>query len=249
VVRITVEECDWGGFPVCWIRMLAEAVANAFAPGIDPRQQLAITLARWSAEYPQTDSARNERGDIVIHVTAPGANVAQFIFQFAHEFCHALADPVSWRPNSEFGWIEESLAEVASAFALRRLADLWETQPPDPLLRGMPGPLRSYWMRRVTDPAHMLPPDTAFADWVAAKLPELRGTATNREYNTIIANQWGITFYSEPAAWRVMAFLHAAELSNHGALPDFIRSWHALCPSDCQFGVKRIADTLGVDVD
>jgi hypothetical protein len=69
---------------------------------------------------------RLQSGDVRVLLNTQGRYWAQVAYQFAHEFCDVLAnvppnDP-GWKPSE---WIEESLCETASQFALRSMARSW----------------------------------------------------------------------------------------------------------------------------
>ena len=92
----------------------------------------------YRADHPQIDLHRTREGRIAIRLSARDTRWAQYSFQFAHEFCHALANfadhsqpPVSKLPNPNL-WLEESLCETASLFVLRAMSRTWATHAPYP---------------------------------------------------------------------------------------------------------------------
>ena len=88
------------------------------------------------ADHPQTDSRRAAGNRIAIGLTARDNHWAQYSFQFAHEFCHALInysnDERGLRRDRRYAnhWLEESLCETASLFTLRALSRSWLIAPP-----------------------------------------------------------------------------------------------------------------------
>lgn len=61
-----------------------------------------------------------------IFLVTEGSHWAQFVYQFAHEYCHHLIDgPMDGKLISNF-WLEESICEMASRYMLLKLADVWE---------------------------------------------------------------------------------------------------------------------------
>jgi hypothetical protein len=86
-------------------------------------------------DHPQTDFKRTSSGRIAIGLATQGPYWAQYSFQFAHEFCHALANYgnnprqlVRYQRYANL-WLEESLCETASLFALRAMSRSWRTSP------------------------------------------------------------------------------------------------------------------------
>ena len=69
-------------------------------------------------DHPQTDFEKSADDRITIGLTASGTHWAQYSFQFAHEFCHTVANfsnnPGGRYPLHENFWLEESLCETAS---------------------------------------------------------------------------------------------------------------------------------------
>jgi len=114
----------------------------------------------YRADHPQTDFKRTPSGRIGIGLSARDTHWAQYAFQFAHEFCHALAnysnDPQrSVRyPRHANLWLEESLCETASLFALRAMSRSWRTAPPYPAWRSYAPWFNDYVEHRLALPEH-----------------------------------------------------------------------------------------------
>jgi hypothetical protein len=84
-------------------------------------------------DHPQTNFERTSNGRIGIGLSARDTHWAQYSFQFAHEFCHALANysnnsqRMVRYPRHANLWLEESPCETASLFALRAMSRSWLT--------------------------------------------------------------------------------------------------------------------------
>lgn len=63
----------------------------------------------------------------IIFLTASKSCWSQFIYQFAHEFCHYTIAKQVVKPMR---WFEETICEVASQFFLTKSAEKWKKQPP-----------------------------------------------------------------------------------------------------------------------
>ena len=57
--------------------------------------------------------------------------MAQFAYQFSHEFCHIMSDYERLRENPN-GWFHEAICELASVFTLRCMAERWSSCAPYP---------------------------------------------------------------------------------------------------------------------
>jgi hypothetical protein len=241
---LSVMSGDWGGASEQDVWAVAESAAQAFAAGLEPDLTLSIVLATWPGSSPMVLSERTGDAFIVL-VTTRGNVWAQLVYQFSHEFCHVLADPTTWRRESEFAWFEESLCEVASLFALRKMAKTWHRTPPYDIWQPYYASLWAYWDERDRNPAHVLPLDADFRSWFAERLPELRSNPFHREHNTIIAKQLLPIFELDPTAWRSMRYLHQLPQSNSDTMDDFLQAWHEAAPAECRFSIELMAHTLG----
>jgi len=84
-----------------------------------PHIQLDGIEVYYRADHPQTDFKRMPTGRIGIALSVRDTHWAQYGFQFAHEFCHALAHYCNNQrlvryPRHANLWLEESLCETAS---------------------------------------------------------------------------------------------------------------------------------------
>lgn len=107
------------------LEALAWSTIDAF-----PFSNLTPIYLTSSPKGPRTLYQPNHRGEIVIELNTTGQHPAQLIYQFAHEITHLHLGLIPRPP--ELKWLEESLCETASLFALRRLSAMWLKNPPLP---------------------------------------------------------------------------------------------------------------------
>lgn len=178
---------------------------------------------------------------------------AQFAYQFAHEFLHALAGHSNdWRlprikgkkPNH---WLEESLCEAASLFALRAMAESWKTEPPYPNWKDFAGALHGYAEERMKATRKEFPDDKDFLRWFQSEEPSLRENATQREKNNRIALHLLPLFEKEPAGWEAMAYSNLGERGPDASLADHFRIWREQAPERLRPFVGKIAAIFGHD--
>jgi len=85
---------------------------------------------------------RTPRGEIAIRLSSKERYHAQFIYQFAHELAHVRA---KFQPaEHENKWLEETLCEAASLYALRELSRRWGQEAPSLSLKKYRLHLASY---------------------------------------------------------------------------------------------------------
>jgi hypothetical protein len=217
-----------------------------------PRTQLAgIDLYR-RTDHPQTDFKRTPSGRIAIGLAAHDTYWAQYSFQFAHEFCHALANfsnnprRLMRYPRSANLWLEESLCETASLFVLRAMNRSWRTVPPYPAWRSYASSFNAYAEERLALPEHHLPVGMTFLVWFRENQSSLRANSDLRDRNTIVATQLLPIFEAEPRGWEAVAFLNHGSADPNQSLARHFAEWRSLCPSDLRPFVTKLAAVCAV---
>lgn len=218
-----------------------------------PTTQLPRIDVYHRADHPQTDSRRAAGNRIVIGLTARDTHWAQYSFQFAHEYCHALIN----YSNDERGltprdrryanlWLEESLCETASLFTLRALSRSWFIAPPHAAWRDYAPWFAAYAQERLALPEHHLPAGTSFVVWFRANERGLRQDSTRRDRNTVVAAQLLPIFEKEPRGWGALAFFRRAANPNQ-SLSRHFADWRSSCPSELQQFVGKLAAVFDVE--
>lgn len=215
-----------------------------------PHTQLAGIDVYYRSDHPEIDAKRTPGGRIAMALSARDTHWAQYSFQFAHEFCHALANyannsrrTISDTPNANL-WLEESLCETASLFSLQAMSRIWETHPPNPALREYAPWLVDYVQQRLALPEHHLP--ALFAAWFHEHQSALRKAAGHRDWNTIIARQLLPIFEAEPDGWEAVTFLNRGRSNGGQSLSDHFAQWRANCPDRLRPFVSKLAAVFGV---
>jgi hypothetical protein len=203
-------------------------------------------------DHPQIDFKRTPDGRIAIGLTAQGTHWAQYSFQFAHEFCHALANfsnnpqQLERFPPQANLWLEESLCETASLFTLRAMSRSWQTAPPYPVWRNYAPWLNAYAEQRLMLPEHRLPPGKPFAVWFRENQAALRQNAGLRDRNTIIAIRLLALFEAEPRGWKTVTFLNHGAAEPNASLAQHLAGWRSRCPAGLRPFVTRLAAVFAV---
>lgn len=204
-------------------------------------------------DHPQLDLKLAPSGRIAIGLTAQGTHWAQYSFQFAHEFCHALANygnnaqQLERLPPQANLWLEESLCETASLFTLRAMSRSWLTSPPYPVWRDYAPWLSAYAEQRLALPEHQLPPGgTPFVVWFRLNQAALRRNAGLRDRNTIIAIRLLPLVEAEPRAWKAVAFLNHGLADPNASLAQHLAGWRSRCPADLRPFLARLAAVFAV---
>jgi len=217
-----------------------------------PRAQLNGIDVYHRADHPQTDFKRTPSGRISIGLSSRDTYWAQYSFQFAHEFCHALANfsgnprRLIRYPRSANLWLEESLCETASLFVLRAMNRSWRTAPPYPAWQGYAPSFSAYAEERLALPEHHLPVGMPFLVWFRENQSALRENSDLRDQNTIVATQLLPIFEAEPRGWEAVAFLNRGSADPNKSLAQHFAEWRSLYPSDLRPFVTRLAAVFAV---
>jgi hypothetical protein len=219
-----------------------------------PHTQLAGIDVYYRPDHPEINSKRTPGGRIAMVLSARDTHWAQYGFQFAHEFCHALANYASSSrqsiPDTSNAnlWFEESLCEMASLFSLRAMSHSWQVSPPYPAFRAYAPWLADYAQQRLALPEHHLPAGTSFAGWFRLHQPVLRKDAGHRDWNAIIAARLLPIFEAEPAGWEAVTFLNRGSPNEQQSLSDHFAQWRANCPDRLRPFVSKLAAVFGIRV-
>jgi hypothetical protein len=217
-----------------------------------PETELAGIDIYSRADHPQTDFKRTAHGRIRIGLSARDTHWAQYSFQFAHEFGHALAnfsnDPQrSVRyPGHANLWLEESLCETASLFALRAMSRSWRIVPPYPAWRDYASWLNDYVDQRLVLPGYQLPAGTPFLVWFRKNEPLLRQNSEMHDRNTIIARELLPIFEAEPQGWEALTFLNRGLSDPYESLAERFAEWRSHTPAKFRPFVTKLFAIFGV---
>jgi hypothetical protein len=198
-------------------------------------------------DAPITLHERRPDGRIAIGLATEGTYWAQYAFQFAHEFGHALAGHSNDarllairgpRPNH---WLEESICETASLFALRAMSLAWRTQPPYPNWRSFASALSAYAEERLDASTAALAPGHRFAAWFRANEPGLRANATQREKNNLVALHVLPLFERAPSGWEAVTFYNRTASAPEQTLAERFADWVRDAPAAQRDFIRSLA--------
>lgn len=207
-----------------------------------------------SEEAPITHFDHRSDGRIAIGLTTTGNHWSQFAYQFAHEFCHALAGHSNdWRKLSTRGrnanhWLEETLCETASLFAIRAMSVTWQTAPPYPNWKSYASALTQYAADRLTQAAGRLPAGATFHEWFRENEPAMRAKSTLRDKNDVAAAQLLPLFEAEPAGWEAVTSMNLARREPEKTLAAHFADWTAVAPASHHAFLRKLAAIFGAGV-
>lgn len=243
VVDVQVAHGDWGNAPLENVAVVLMSVAQQFQIAATDRRVDPIRVYPSADGPPRTLFDRDPDGRVRINIPCKGTLWSQLAYQFAHEFCHVMANfrsPVQHR----FHWIEESICETASLFALLKMAKAWEETPPYSNWRDYSGALRSYAQDRLADPRHQVPNGVTFNEWLSRTVTLLESDAYRREDNNVVAARLLPIFASEERCWRAVQYMNLGDANEVTSSADYFAQWSAKSPPEFRGCVNRLEQTL-----
>jgi hypothetical protein len=247
VSQISVDGSDpnWGGARVADIRAVLHSVAECFAPADLERQIEPILVQPTPATllHPMCAFTRLPSAQVRVLLSARGRSWAQFAYQFAHEFGHVMAN---FRPPLQHSskWIEESLCEAASLFALRRMAERWQHAPPYPNWMSYSASLAKYVDELWAAGSHGLPAGIRFGDWLCGLLPGLRADPLRRADNMIVARELLPVFEADEGAWAVLRYMNMWPVHSECSTTEFFALWANATPPSLRGRLARLENQL-----
>ena len=148
----------------------------------------------------------------VIMLATEGDFWCQWVYQFAHEYCHHLiADGPYDEGPSELLWFEETICELSSMYCLHRMID-YCLESPSPSLRHYAPSVQGYLVgnnkgQKVSVPLH---------SYIEERAHLMSRSDRHREMHTHIAGEMLPLFLQCPYLWRMI--LHFGDMSE----------WHSL---------------------
>lgn len=166
---------------------------------------------------------RTPRGEVAMQLDTGDYYYSQIIYQFAHELAHIRADfqPV----KHENKWLEETLCETASLFALRQLAIRWEKDAPNKALKSYRKHLTPY-AQRVIESRKPLTAKTS-PRFYQKHRATLRKSATERALNGAFANIILPLLEKEPIHWQSLAHFPRKK---GASLAEHFKTWRQNAP-------------------
>lgn len=147
----------------------------------------------------------------VIFLSATEAYWCQYMYQFAHEFCHHLINgPMDGNYVSSF-WFEESVCEMASEYFLMKIAKEWIENDTK---YGKLGAFRNSMLKyaeKIRKKEKEL--EVPLSDWIRSKIEELSTTESGeiekkeRSNYKIIAKEMLPLFEKNPELWSILPLL------------------------------------------
>lgn len=240
---IRVAPKGWGDAGAVDIRAVLRSAAGEIWRHL-PNQKLHPIEVSHSREGPMVLLRRGPRGEYIVWLDVKGTYWCQFAYQFAHEFTHILCGVDEDKAHV---WFEESICEMASIFAMRRMAETWKTSPPYPGWRSYSASLAKY-VEKHTARAELLD-DPAFVEWYGRHAAELEKNAWVRDRNRVVARKLLALFEKTPEHWEAVVYLRGLAPERRGTFKEHLAKWRRRAPGKHRAFIAKIAALFGLGIE
>ena len=255
-LTIRVRPDGWGQVSALSIESLLQNTAAHINDHLREPVTVPISVRRTDSG-PMTLPQESSPDQYCVALSAGDSYWCQYVYQFAHEFCHVMINPFVPRIGSN-SWIEETLAELASLFALRRMAEQWETHTPTGHDAAFAPSFATYIQDYLSDPQRSMPVGVELPEWVSDNEPVLRSgpnlatmeqwDAEQRNRMTVVANELLPLFEQQPvSAWNAVKRLPVANLSAISLMPtsEYLQYWRSEADERDTSTVELVMRILG----
>jgi len=233
-VSIRVEGGDWGGVDNETIRTALYSVADVLMPKL-PKRLLAPIVVRHTDSNPIALYDRGPNGEYLVRLHASAGSWHLYVYEFAHELCHVMSnyqENVAAETSKHNQWLEETLCETASLFALKQVAARWAVSPPSAEWSVQAEKLQRFFDLLISEQHRQLPPNVNFAAWLSDNEEQLRRNPYQREKNDLMANLLLPLFEEQPGKWDALCYLNLDPADANSSLEHYLLHWYQNAPAE-----------------
>jgi len=241
-----LEVTNWGNASLQDIERLLNSVITDFYSNLDnnkinilPVFVINSTTRMQPINNPQLIKRDN---NTLIYLATGDMYWSQYSYQFSHELCHYIID-IDFPPKIDrFGWLEESICELASLFTLYKMSITWQTNPPYSNWRSYSGLLKKYVDDIITSPEYRIA--IPFSVWLNNNLSTLFVDRYMRKENCIIAIHLLPLFTKNPELWKIIHYMNRVVVNNNMTLAQYLLEWKRHIPSNLYSNFDAMASIL-----
>jgi len=238
-LAIRVKPGGWGGANTTDITKVLESAAGEIWKHF-PDRKLAPIIVEHGNSGPIVLYRKGPKGEHIVRLDIEGTYWCQFAYQFAHEFCHILTN-YSPEDSEKNKWFCESLCEMASLYAIRRMAETWQTAPPYPHWKSFSRHLGTYTEEARIKPAQRLKAGATLGPWYRRNAGALRKDACLRDKNKVAASALLTLVEADPSAWRSVSMLNLGTPDAEDSFETFLGDWLARTSAKHKPFVRKVA--------
>ena len=224
VIRVVGE--NWGNVDRQDIEAALYSVADALTPASGGRARTVVVAP--TSQAPAVLYDHGEGGEYLVQLRARDANWNLYVYEFAHEYCHIVANYDRRTGSGRNQWFEESLCETASLYALKTLAETWQAAPPSKGTAAGSRQLRWFYdLLMAEDHRHL--PAAGFGTWLRDNEDELRHDPYRRRLNEVVAARL-LPLFENRGSWQALASLNLDPSDGDCDFDAYLDHWYGSAP-------------------
>ncbi|HEY5123387.1 MAG TPA: hypothetical protein VIK14_06595 [Ignavibacteria bacterium] len=177
-----------------------------------------------------------------IYLTTRGRLWSQYSYQFAHELCHHVINSNMNTPCDRFGWLEESLCELASLYCIDKMSRTWKINAPFHNWKDYTEHFISYLKEVIEKPEHSI--TIPFKNCLKENIEELYKNRYKRTENCIIAINLLPMFKDRPEIWKTIQYFKKVNVTADMNLDEFMNNWRQFVPDKMKNYINDIEKLL-----
>lgn len=220
---ITVCNANWGATSLSAIRGVLESVHGVLAEAFEKVPAEPIRVQTWSSPRPAV--VEDER-PYQVFLTARDRYWSWYAFEFAQQICHVLTNYDNCKGHKH-KWFDETLCQLASLFALHRMADSWAANPPPTVPRASEfAPYHLEFAGRI-ERQHEPPGLEGLPQWLMEEIDHLEDDSADPTRTMTLAVALLSEFLRDPSLWVDCGALNTWDAHSDGNFAAYLNSWSA----------------------
>lgn len=146
----------------------------------------------------------------------------QWIYQFAHEYCHHLVNGGLSGEISGLKWFEETICELSSMYHLHLIFMQWSNNS-NPIKFDY-APFLLDYLNDLLTKNHLLSSSIDHPGWLQSWIPLLSEPQYHRDHYNVIATKMYPLFVKNPNLWKII--LHFGDMRNWNSLSELFEHLH-----------------------
>ena len=237
-IEVRVADADWGDAEPARVMVALEDTARELQ-ALFPGDETLKVLVSPASRAPMVLFERTPAGEYHVLLSARDGNWAHYAYEFAHELGHILThyDRHTRQPaTARHQWFEESVCEMLSVYALRRLA----ARAPD----DYGAPYAGFADRVLGEPHRRAARGLDLASWLQANEPALRADPYQRARNEAVTMRL-LEIFGRGTRLRALAYLNLPDAPAPANFREYLEDWHARTPKPLQPAVHEVLAAFG----
>lgn len=191
--------------------------------------------------YPMVYYQKEDDGSILVNLGLYNKDWARYVYQFAHEYCHIRTNYTKGR--EKYLWFEESVCEVASHYALRKMSKNWQKKPPYKNWKDYAINLKKY-SDNIFSMKDLSEED--FKSFIQNNLSVLENgnPCDHRTEYKVIAKHLITYFEKSPNLWKAMTYWNKWDLNNSDTIKEAFTKWLNILPEELKKETKELIDAF-----